>query len=258
MDNVVAVGEQDFQDQVVEGSRQRPVVVDFWAGWCQPCLILSPMLERLAEEYEGRFLLATVDVDANPSLARTFGIQGIPAVKALRDGQIVSEFVGVQPEEALRRFLDELAPGEDELAAAREAESSGDTEAAVAAYREVVERRPDHAEAAAGLARVLLAGGAHEQARAVLAPLARSGEVARVVAHLDLRELAVADGKVGAAGRRLLGGERRQGLHELLSLLHDPTHGEQARRAMVVAFEWLGDEDPLTREFRPQLARALF
>ncbi|HEX5949267.1 MAG TPA: thioredoxin domain-containing protein, partial [Actinomycetota bacterium] len=109
-EHVIAVDEADFERRVVEASHSVPVVVDFWAGWCQPCLVLGPVLERLAEEYGGRFTLAKVDVDANQGVAARFGIRGIPAVKAFRDGSVAAEFVGVQPEDLIRRFLDGVVP----------------------------------------------------------------------------------------------------------------------------------------------------
>jgi putative thioredoxin len=105
---VVDVSEADFQTAVLERSLQVPVVLDLWADWCEPCKLLSPVLERLAEEFGGRFLLAKVDTDANPQLAQALRVQGIPAVKAVVQGQLVSEFTGVQPEAELRQWLTEL------------------------------------------------------------------------------------------------------------------------------------------------------
>src|ERR671923_2245853 len=131
---VISVDEADFEERVIEASRRAPVVVDFWAGWCQPCLVLGPVLERLAEEYAGRFTLAKVDVDANPGLATRFGIRGIPAVKAFRDGAVAAEFVGVQPEDVIRRFLDGVVPSPaDERVA--EARASASTDQAEAGFR---------------------------------------------------------------------------------------------------------------------------
>src|SRR3954462_2147653 len=116
---VIDVTEQDFQQQVIEKSKEVPVVVDFWAEWCGPCRALGPILEQAASDREGQVVLAKLDTDANQRLALDFGIQGIPAVKAFRDGQIVSEFVGVQPPAQVARFFDALLPSEaDTLVAA--------------------------------------------------------------------------------------------------------------------------------------------
>jgi putative thioredoxin len=258
--SVIEVGEPGFESRVVSASHETPVVVDFWAGWCQPCLVLGPLLERLASEYEGRFVLAKVDVDANPNLASRFGIQGIPAVKAFRDGQVVSEFVGVQPEHLLRRFLDELVPSEaDELAAeAAEAEAKGDVAGAEALYRKALDLRADHEAAAVGLAGVLALDGRSEEARTLLGRVP-PGEAARAVAAgLDLVELAAEPGGLGAAARAAAAGEHRMALDRALELVGDGEDSEAARDLMVRVFEVLGADHPLTREYRPRLAGALF
>ena len=114
-DFIRSVTEADFEYEVIAFSRQTPVLVDFWAEWCNPCRTLGPILERLTEEAQGAFRLAKVDVDANPNLAIRFSVRSIPAVKSFRDGQVVSEFVGAQPEPRLREFIRALAPSQTDL-----------------------------------------------------------------------------------------------------------------------------------------------
>lgn len=258
---VADVDEHEFDERVVAGSRAVPVVVDYWAGWCRPCLVLSPVLERLAVEHEGRFLLAKVDVDANPRLAGRFGIQGIPAVKAFRDGRVVSEFVGAQPETVVRRFLEELLPSEaDDLASSGVAsEERGDLEAAEGAYRTSLDRQPDHPVAAVGLARLLMARGDIEEARGVLARVPPGADARQLLAELELRELAGSgDGLAGAAAAAV-SGDPRTALERGLALVSDSGDDRESARDLVVRiFEVLGDDHALTREFRPRLARALF
>src|SRR5947209_7872352 len=143
----VDVTEATFQTAVLDRSRQLPVVVDFWAEWCGPCRQLGPVLERAAGARAGKLELVKVDVDANQALSRTYGVQGIPAVKAFRDGSVVAEFVGAQPPAAVERFMDALIPSEaDELVA------NGDE----ASLRRALELDPARADAAVPLARILL------------------------------------------------------------------------------------------------------
>jgi putative thioredoxin len=258
--SVIEATESDFDQLVIEGSRQVPVVVDFWAGWCRPCLVLGPVLEDLAEEYSGRFVLAKVDVDANPALASRFGVRGIPAVKAFRDGRVVSEFVGVQPEASVRRFLDELVPSEaDDLAAAARAdEERGAVEAAEEGYRKAVQLEPNHARALVGLARIAADRGDTEGARSLLTRAPMGDEARGVAATLALTDQAAEAGPFGEAARAAAAGEHRMALERAMELLEDGGDRDRARDLIVRVFELLGEDHPLTREYRPRLARALF
>src|SRR5437764_9511840 len=170
---VVDVTADTFQQLVIDASRERPVVVDFWAPWCGPCRTLGPVLEALAAEMGGAFLLAKINTDENPELAGAFQVNGIPAVYAVRDGQLVSRFEGLLPEDQVRRFLAEVIGGGGGSPAETALELEGrDPAAAQAAYREVLAADPNDFAARVGLARVLLAGGGHAaQAAELLAPV---------------------------------------------------------------------------------------
>jgi putative thioredoxin len=246
---VIEVGEQEFEEQVLRGSHDVPVVVDFWAGWCRPCLVLGPLLERLAGEHEGRFVLAKVDVDRSPALAARYGVQGIPAVKAFVGGEVVDEFVGAYPEEGVRLFLRGILPSEAEdiVAEAAAAEAGDDLEAAEKAYRRALEADPGHEDATVGLARVLTEQGQDDEAASLLEGLPSHPEARRLAAELELRSAGVATG------------EHREALERALAQISSGAEGrDEARALMVTIFDALGEEHPLTREYRPRLASALF
>ncbi|HWC32116.1 MAG TPA: tetratricopeptide repeat protein [Actinomycetota bacterium] len=259
--NVIEVGESNFDEAVLTTSSDVPVVVDFWAGWCRPCLVLGPVLERLADEYDGRFVLAKVDVDANPGLAARYGIQGIPAVKAFRDGRVASEFVGAQPEAVVRSFLDGIVPSAaDDLASSgARLEGSGDLDGAEAAYRKALEIEPDHPRAGVGLARLLAARGADADARSILARLPADDDARRLASLLSLRAGDGDGAPSGSAAAAAAAGDYRRALEEALRLISGGGDDrERARDLMIRVFDVLGDDHPLTREFRPRLAAALF
>jgi putative thioredoxin len=273
--HVIDVNEASFARDVVEKSRSVPVVVDFWAPWCGPCRTLGPLLERLAGEYAGRFVLAKINSDENQRLAGQFGIQGIPAVKAFRDGKVVAEFVGAQPEPQVRQFLKKVVP--DGAAA------GGDTPAgllaahrwaeAEAAYRRAVAAAPGQGAAALGLARAALAQGKGAEAAGPLAGITAGPELAAaeqlrpLVSYLSVantvEDLGGSDSAAAhffRAARSLRETGPAAALEELLIVLRRDKNyrSGEPRRVMLALFAVLGDEDAVTRQYRSKLAAVLF
>src|SRR5712691_3362794 len=184
--NVVEVTDADFEQVVVEGSKERPVVVDLWASWCGPCKTLGPILEKVAGERSGAFLLAKLDVDANPMAASMFGVQSIPTVIAFRGGEAVTGFVGAYPESAVNEFVYSLFPTEAELVAeqAQAEVEAGDLEGAEQGYREALDKDPENREAKVGLADVLAARGELAEATELVRPLLPDAQAERVMAKI--------------------------------------------------------------------------
>jgi putative thioredoxin len=248
--NVIDVSEADFQSVVIEGSRQTPVVVDFWADWCQPCKTLGPILEKVTGETEGSVQLAKVDVDANPRLAQAFGVQGIPMVIAFKDGKPVSQFTGAVPEAAVRQFISQLIPPlvDEAVLAAEALADAGDLAGAEAALSRLLGEQPANLEAGLSLATLLLDRGASQEAIEVLSRLSQTPEVKRLLAAARLLD----GGDVDLA-------DPEAALPRLLELVLEGGDGrEKARLQMIDLFDVLGAENPLTLEYRRRLANALF
>jgi len=280
---VIDVGDADFEQAVVARSREVPVVVDFWAPWCAPCRTLGPVLERLAVEHQGAFVLARVNVDEAPAVADAFRVQSIPAVHAFRDGAVVPGFVGAQPEPVIRQFLAGILPNAADHAA-KEADglaAAGDAAAAEVRYRDALEHDPRHGRALLGLARLRAAAGDGAEASTLLERVLPSSPVApaaeRFAAELRMRAGA-ADGDESALRQRVaanpedldarlalarhLGatGRHEPALQELLEVIRrDPGHDDAAaRKAMLDLFEVIGPREPLAERYRSELAKALF
>ena len=277
---VFDVDQAEFEEKVLERSRETPVAVDFWAPWCGPCRVLGPVLERLVEEYEGKVLLAKVNVDENQELAAGFGIQGIPAVKVFKDGALATEFTGALPEPALREMLAQVVPSrQDELA--READrlwSEGGTERALEIFEQVLEETPQHPAALLGLGRGLLETDP-ERAVGLLERIPPGGpernEADRLIARRNLsaadgadaeslrRELADAPDRIDVRFRlaQALAAEERyeEALAEFLAVLKQDRayQDDGARKAMVQIFDVLGRTE-LADRFRSELAKVLF
>ena len=239
-----------FKSQVLEASKTAPVVVDFWASWCQPCRTLSPILEKAATEDAGAWTLAKIDVDANQRLAQAFQVQSIPTVIAFKDGRPVNMFTGALPESQVRQFLATLtAPPADERVLAAEALiDTGNVAGAEKALLEILALEPTNIEAALSLSGLMIEDGRHEEALELLGRQSPTAEVKQMMAAARLLgsgEVDLSDPE--AALPRLLeaveaGGEER----------------EKARLAMIDLFDLLGPDSELTTEYRRRLASALF
>jgi putative thioredoxin len=247
------VSEQEFQAKVIERSKQVPVVVDFWAEWCGPCRTLGPAIEDAVRKRNGEIELAKVDTDANQGIAREFGIQSIPAVKAFKDGKVVAEFVGAVPPAQIEAFLNEIVPSEaDRLA------ESGDEDA----LRKALELDPRHAQAAIGLGRILLGRGETDAALETLKAFPHDFIADGLAARAELS----VSGNGSGADELQTGftawddgdpGEALEQLQGVLGSEQDPARKDQLRRVMVAIFTELGADHPLAREHRRRLAAAL-
>jgi putative thioredoxin len=251
---IKTVTESDFEYEVIAYSNQIPVIVDFWAEWCRPCKTLTPLLEKYAVEARGTFRLAKVNVDDNPNLALRFSVRSIPNVKAFRDGQVVSEFLGLQPEPRVKEFIRNLALSQIDL------------------FHQFLAKSPNHPAGLLGLLKAILMQGNFSEVRQILDIFPPSQEYA----HLEeLRPLFYAlwtektnqsisedllDVAYNNALRLIMRGNLPAGMDGIIDILRQNKHyhNDEARKVLLGLFEVLGDNHPLTQQYRQELAMILF
>jgi putative thioredoxin len=269
---IIDVSEATFQAEVVERSLQVPVIVDLWADWCGPCKQLSPVLERLANEANGAWILAKVDVDANPRIAQLFGVQSIPTVVAIAGGQPVEAFAGAQPEPQIRQWLTALLdalrdrlpgiraaeegagapvepqpePEDQRFVAAEEAFEQGDFETAATAYQKILDEEPANEQAKAALAQVKFLARAEAADPSVIVRADTSPE--DIDAQLSAADVELASQRVEKAFGRLL---------DVIRRTSGPDR-DKARTHLVELFGLFPAEDPLVAKARRDLASALY
>jgi putative thioredoxin len=279
---IIEVTRENYE-QVMQASSEVPVLMDFWASWCQPCQVLMPILARLAEEYQGKFLLAKLNTEENQEIAAHFGIRSIPNVKLFRDGQAVDEFLGALPERAVREFLDRhVARDSDaQVAQADEQLLAGNTDAAIALLNEAREADPDNPRIPLALARAQAAGGDVAAAEATLDSLPMDeqdkpevaalrsqlffeGQVAGApdTSELEARLAAEPDdlqSLLQLALRKVADQDYDTAMELLLELMRkDRSFGDEAgRRGLLKVFELLGD-DPRVHQYRRRMTTLLY
>ena len=280
----VDVSEQDFEQSVVQRSHEVPVVIDFWAPWCGPCRALGPTLEKLAEEQQGKFILAKINIDENPMLAQAFQIQSIPAVKAVRNGALAGEFLGAQPEPNVRRFIEQLMPSEAEslVREAQRLEEAGKAQGAESLYRAALAKETNQPLALLGLARVLVQRGEENDAQTLLTRIPNTvpehPAAQQLLAQLRLKQTGASAGDEQKYRDRLAAdqndldarfelsqvlaavGRFEEALTELLTIVKKDRkfRDEGARKAMLEIFEVIGARSDLAEHYRSELAKVLF
>jgi len=236
----VDVTDQTFQADVIDRSTQTTVVVDLWAEWCGPCKTLGPIIEKVVDETGGDVVLAKVDVDANPAVARAFQVQSIPAVYAMRDGKVVDGFIGALPEQQVRDWVAGLRPTEEQSEVARLVQAGDE-----ASLRSALELEPDNETVITSLAALLIDGGTAEGKAEALDLLARIPET-EATRHL-------------AAQARVANPDLPTDVESILEgLLPKVKDDEDARQEYVDTLELMGPADPRTATYRKKLSAALF
>lgn len=281
-DVIVDVTMENFQQVVLEGSMQHPVLLQSWASWCEPCKNLKPVLEKLAREYGGAFVLARLDIEAYPQIASQLGVRSVPDVKLISQGQLYDQFQGALPEKQVREWLGKYLEAPEEASQSPEdmaeaALASGDTDTAQAIYQELIQQYPEHHDYQIALAGVLVAANQGDEARQILdnlPPEHRDAAKARGVrARIEFGEEALSQAEIDALGerddsearyqramRQIADGDYETGLEALLAVMKsDRAYGDDAaRKTLLRVFDALGAEHPLTVTYRRRLFAMLY
>ncbi len=271
-----------FEADVIERSNDLPIVVDFWAPWCEPCRQLTPILEQLAQEHAGKFVLVKVNIDQEPEIAQAFGVQSIPFVVAVQEAKPVNHFMGLLPEDQIREWLGSVLPSpSEELIKRGQALEADNPQEAEQAYREASHLEPDNDAIKIHLARVLLAQNREDECRRIVDELAQRGflepEAERIQSQLDLRAGAEEAGGIQDARRAAeadpenvelqikladalaVGGKHAEALEICLALVQaNRDESEAAKATMLKIFDLLGAGSELVGEYRRKLATALY
>lgn len=280
---IIDANADTFNQDVIEQSHITPVVVDFWAAWCGPCRSLGPILEKVAQEYQGKFILAKVDVDQNQTLAMQYGVQGIPAVKAFVEGEVVGEFTGAQPEAQVRSFIEKLIPSIADMYARQgyQWEMNDQLAMAVTNYEGALKEDPEHYPAMVGLGRSLMKlgkiddsinwlskvpqGTAEWRVADALITTARFHRHAEGHTEEDLRAKIDEnphdlDSRFALACLLAIDQRLESALAEFLAVVQRNKQYQDgaARKAMLTVFTTIGDDHPITKRYQHLLARALF
>ncbi len=232
----IDVTDANFQTEVLDKSKEVPVVVDLWAPWCGPCKTLGPIIEKVVDETGGKVVLAKVNVDENPGLSQAFKVQSIPAVYALKDGAVVDGFMGSYPEHAVKEFVDGLLPSQEELAVS-ELIAAGDE----GSLRLALSMEPANEDAIVALAELLIANGDNDEALALLERIPPSDRTRHVAALARIGDAPTDDYD-----------------EQLTSLLSQVKTDDDARQKYVDLLELMGPHDPRTAEYRRKLTSQLY
>ncbi len=273
-----------FEQQVIEASKQQPVLVDFWADWCQPCKVLIPLLTQLSEEYKGAFILAKVNADQQQELVAAAGVRSLPTVKLYKDGIVVGEFMGAKPEAELRQFLDAHIDNEtdNEINKALALSEAGETEQAIDSLKSLNQQDPSNTKVYIAIAKVYLQSDDFDNCDAVLkalpANIQTSDEAKKIQDELELAKATIDapevdeilsrlesdpqnhELRVQLANQYIVSHQYEQALESLLYILSRDINFQEgeAKAAMLKIFDILGAQEPLTRQYRGKLATLLY